>query len=354
MSMLRGGRRVVPASWLYAFMAVTAAFVGSCTSTRQSRPQPVMTDVTQTQLDGPVARTDRFLFYSRFDFNLHDRLLRWAVENDRAGADCIGALGDPERQNWDRAVDAFRALGAGGMERTALRLRYERLKPGDASFNESLGAVPGWYRPALANAASAYRRCWWPEDDRRNRAWIHALVPRLLRAEGIMARRIAAAHGVDFQAEPIPVDVVPKVNFGGGNTVVHPHHILISSMQPGYDGFGGVELIFHEASHTIVNPRSDGSIAALRGAAQQQRVQLPRDLWHAVLFFTAGHAARATIREAWGEPYEPYMYTQGLFTRAWPRWRGPLEQWWKPYLDGLLTLDEASARLVAATAEGPR
>src|SRR5262249_45233953 len=148
--------------------------------------------------------------------------------------------------------------------------------------------------------------------------------------------------------EPIVVDVVPSVNFGGGYTVFQPNHILISSTRPGYDGFGGVETVFHEASHIIVNPRSPGSIEALRRAAEQRGVELPDDLWHAVLFYTVGAAARKTIRELWGESYEPYMYTQGLFTRGWPEWRKPLEQWWKAYLDGSLSLDEAAAGLVTA------
>ena len=118
--------------------------------------------------------------------------------------------------------------------------------------------------------------------------------------------------------------------------------------------FGALELLFHEASHTIVNPRSEGSIAALRRAAEAQGIALPKDLWHAVLFFTAGHAAQAVIRALWNAPYEPYMYSQGLFTRAWPKWRAPLEQCWRPYLERERSLEQAAAQLVAAAAAGPR
>ncbi len=75
---------------------------------------------------------------------------------------------------------------------------------------------------------------------------------------------------------------------------------------------------------------------------------LPRDLWHAVLFLTAGHVARETIRELYGKTYEPYMYTQGLFERAWPELRQPLEKWWIPYLRGNGSLEDAADGLVTA------
>jgi hypothetical protein len=337
-----------------AATVVAAALIASCVPKSESGgASPVVTVATRADDAAPVARTERFVFYSRFEFNLHDRLLHWANDEDRLARGCIDGLEPQVRANWEEAVRAFEPLRTPGSERLALRLRYALVAPEDAEIRENLGAVPPWYRTAFDDASAAYRRCFWADDDRRNREWIRALVARVHRVEDTMAKRIELAHGIALENSPIPVDVVPVVNFGGAETVVHPHHILISSTQPGYDGFGGLELIFHEASHTVVSPRSDGSIAALRQAAEQEGVELPRDLWHAVLFFTAGHATQKTVREVWGDDYEPYMYSQGLFTRAWPRWREPFERWWRPYLDGAIPLEEAARGLVAE-ARSPR
>lgn len=221
------------------------------------------------------------------------------------------------------------------------------MQPNDPSFDEGLGKVPAWYRPALASAAPAYRRCWWPDDNRQNREWILSNAARLARAEAALTKRVESAHQVAFPTERIPVDVVPTVDSSGANTVVYPRHIVISSTGPGYGSFGGLELLFHEATHTVVSPRSDGgSIAAIRRAAEAERVEVPRDLWHVVLFYTAGEATKKTVREIWGEPYVQYLYTSGLFERAWPTLRQPLEDAWQPYLDGKSTLDEAASRLV--------
>jgi hypothetical protein len=65
-----------------------------------------------------------------------------------------------------------------------------------------------------------------------------------------------------------------------------------------------------------------------------------------VLFFTAGHAAVVTIDEIWGESYEQYMVTEGLFERAWPTYRAPMERWWAAWLRKEITLDEAAEALI--------
>jgi hypothetical protein len=331
--------------------ACTIAVAPACAAHSQGAGRAAHVD-TLTEEDAPVTRTARFELYSRFEFNLHDRLRQWAVLDDRSGAACLAGVSNADREGWDRAVTAFQALRPDVVPpRLELRLRYALFRPDDGSMDESLGVVPTWYRPALAAGGSAYRRCWWQDDDRRNRDWIVTLTARLIRSETDLARRLEAAHRVSLPTERIPIDVVPTVDYSGANTVVHPHHILMSSTQPGYGGFGGLELVFHEASHTVVNPGSDGSSAALRHAAEKQGVPLPRDLWHVVLFFTAGDATKKTVREIWGEPYQQYLYGSGLFQRAWPQWREPLERAWQPYLDGRTSLEAAASELVAAVAQ---
>lgn len=44
--------------------------------------------------------------------------------------------------------------------------------------------------------------------------------------------------------------------------------------------------------------------------------------------------------------YEPYVYREGLFDRAWPQFREPLEAHWEPYLEGRIDMVEAAERLL--------
>jgi len=66
-----------------------------------------------------------------------------------------------------------------------------------------------------------------------------------------------------------------------------------------------------------------------------------------VLFYTAGEVVRETLA-ARKIDYVAYLYSTGLFDRAWPQFRLPVEREWKPYVDGQVTLDQAVSRLIAA------
>jgi hypothetical protein len=77
-------------------------------------------------------------------------------------------------------------------------------------------------------------------------------------------------------------------------------------------------------------------------------VSVPRDLSHAMIFFTAGEAVRRV---------EPTHVPHAQAFEVWPkqlsgaslpalRLKPLLEEIWKPYLDGLGTRDEALAAFV--------
>jgi hypothetical protein len=69
-------------------------------------------------------------------------------------------------------------------------------------------------------------------------------------------------------------------------------------------------------------------------------------LWHVVQFYITGQVVRDVLA-AKGIDYEPYLYSTGLFDRAWGRYRLAVERHWRPYVDGKVTLDEAVAGTVA-------
>jgi hypothetical protein len=85
-------------------------------------------------------------------------------------------------------------------------------------------------------------------------------------------------------------------------------------------------------------------------------VSVPRDLSHAMIFFTAGEAVRRV---------EPTHVPHAQAFEVWPkqlsgaslpalRLKPLLKEVWKPYLDGLGTRDEALAAFVTRTAAVPR
>ena len=91
-------------------------------------------------------------------------------------------------------------------------------------------------------------------------------------------------------------------------------------------------------------------IAALRRhvAAQGQGKRPPWQLWHAIIFYTAGELTRRAIPH-----HVPYAVANGLWNREpWSAFRKALDAHWRPYLDGQITFDEALQRLLRAHSNG--
>lgn len=290
-------------------------------------------------------------FHSAFWPNLHHVLYvaAWARRGPgvrspagKLSTPLTGALTAGEQAAWERAVAYYdRALA--GMD----LLFDDDLKAiGTAMVATCPPGIPAGLAPehaaVLAAAAPVYRAHGWALHDRANRAWIAGAIERVRALSPAVPERLARLYGTPWFTAPVRVDVVIAGNRQGAYTSLGPTHITIASSHPGGQGWAAAESIFHEASHALVDPVE----AAFDREAQAATRQLP-DLWHAALFYLTGEVVRQALAER-GIAYVPYVYANGLFERAWPQLRAPLEQHWRPYVDGQVALDEAVRQVVAA------
>jgi hypothetical protein len=116
---------------------------------------------------------------------------------------------------------------------------------------------------------------------------------------------------------------------------------MISS---GSEGFETLETIFHEASHGFMLG-NDSLQIALQEAAEQLGTEVPRGLWHVILFETTGETVRQAL-VAGGEPdYVPMIVA--IYRRSsWARYRDAIDAVWPSYLDGTLGAQEAMVKLI--------
>ena len=70
-------------------------------------------------------------------------------------------------------------------------------------------------------------------------------------------------------------------------------------------------------------------------------------LWHVALFYMTGEVVGEALAGR-GIAFVPYLYKTGLFDRAWPRFKEPIETYWKAYIKGEMSRDEAIKRIVTA------
>jgi hypothetical protein len=269
-----------------------------------------------------------FDYHSGFWVNLHQFLY------GQARADTGSTGSDP----WSAAVDFYKRQVIQhdelGPEMETVNNTLSSMAP-DASLKGS-GLDPALIA-VLENVAPVYRERWWPEHDRGNRAWIASAQVLVEKYGADLSKELARVYNTGWPEQPIRTDVAVYASLGA-YTTLEPTHITVSSTNPGNSGPAALEILFHEASHALVRGVSD----ALFRQAQSQAIKLRRqDLWHALLFYTAG-----TLVERRLQGYSMYAIKNGLFDRAWPGALDILNQDWKPYLDGETDIDTAVRRLV--------
>ena len=207
---------------------------------------------------------------------------------------------------------------------------------------------------ALMAAAPVYRAHFWPDQRQRNQDWIEAVQPLVVALGSKMAARMARVYRIDWPAAPVVVDASFEAGADGGYTTDGPEgtaaHTVIQASNIGYQGDAGFEMVFHEACHAegIEQPLKN----AINQEAGRQNVNVAADLWHAIIFYTAGELARRELQKNGQSNYQPYAYRNGVWDRRWQPLREALERDWQPYLDGRVTFDSAMQAVVRDTSQG--
>jgi hypothetical protein len=298
--------------------------------------------------DQPVTTIANLEFHSAFWVNLHHTLFAavWERRPETGARRLIGPLPAPlagelspdERAAWDAAVGYY------DRELADRDLRSGRamtpIKRALAAEDLQADAIGSELRAVLERAAPVYRRHFWPAHDRANRDWIQATTDRLRTIE----REIVASHERLYARRwfdaPVRIDITWA---GRAYTTLNPTtHAAISPAESALTGWTSVEMVLHEVSHELILPTEKALEEAFGN-----RLGEHGGLWHVIQFYQTGAALQRVLR-ARDIDYTPYMYSTGLFDRAWSQYRKTVEEHWGPYVRGEITQAEAIARTVAA------
>lgn len=197
---------------------------------------------------------------------------------------------------------------------------------------------------AMETAAPVYRAHWWPAHDRANREWLARLEPMVDRMGTRLAQELSTVYQADWPEAPVVVDIAIYAGRVGGYTSLDPVHVTVSSTDPRNQDEAALEILFHEASHGLARAVAE----AIARECRARNKPTPRDLWHAVLFYTTGEVVRRTLAAQRPGEYMPYAYRHGLYARGWQNFQWLLERHWQPYLDGKVDFDRAIARMANA------
>ncbi len=304
----------------------------------------------------PFAETERFSFYADPDINLHHLLYHWArADNGEAlttvvEREQVDALTDGERGVWEQAVEAYwRNAGTRNIlfddDLVALRGQIARREGPDGLPDRDVRL----YR-ALENARPVYAARWAEPHRGRNERWILDLLEDLPAVEGSIGDGIAAAYGGQWPDARVTVDVSPYTNRVGGYTT-SDFHVTISSTDSANVMPQALEILFHEVSHgsSLELPVH----RMLSEAFEAEGAEVPEQLWHTVLFYTAGELTEMAYEDLGRPGHVHYGEKTGLYMRgSRARESAALRTHWAPFLRGQTDRDTALRRVVVALIEG--
>ena len=341
-----------------------------------------------------------FELHSGFWINLHHtlyhqaRLRRDAASPDKTGKSSGPALKTPaeakpvysaaEQKAWDDAVSYYAANLADkdllfSSELVQLKNQLSDFEDCDELIGRTKrfcdAGLPPKLAQALEAAAPVYRAHLWPDHDRANRRWILRVAPLVIEQGVGLSERLADIYETHWPRQKIRVDITAYANSAGAYTTLDPLRVTIASLDSRNQDAEGLEVLFHEASHGIAEPVQDAIIRECR----QRDKAIPRDLWHALIFYTTGEVLRPVLaysdvtsrgeldlhshtstsgssatgsrensRSTSAAGYTPYALREGLYERGWKNYLDVLQRFWQPYLDGRATFSDAIARMVSS------
>ena len=298
-----------------------------------------------------VAEIHNIQFHSSFWMNLHHTLYgaAWAKRPEAGTLRALaGALPAPltaaltadQQKAWDEAVAYYdKELASRDLLfNQQMYATKQALAAGDVTDDR----IPAAHRAILEKVAPVYRRHFWPAHDKVNRAWIDATATALKTIGAEVVKEHERLYGLPWFSSPVRVDVVWVGNRQGAYTTVDPAHAVISSGDPQHKEWVSVEIVFHELSHQLVLPLQRELNAALGDLAKTHGV-----LWHPIQFHLTGSAVQRVLR-ARGVTYTPYLYSTGLFDRAWSRYKPVVADYWVPFVAGEIDRAEAIRRTVSS------
>jgi hypothetical protein len=362
-----------------ALAALVLLAVANCAETSlRAEPAGRAVHSAAQQSSGTESPLPIFELHSGFWVNLHHFLYLQArlVNGNTSSADSARGAAPPDEapaslidfpaeeiKSWQAAV----AFYAKDMARRDLLLNGEmeiinnRLSEmeacADLQGKRSAACKSGLQADlveTLDRAAPVYRAHWWAEQDRANRVWIAQIAPMVQQMGVELSGQLAGVYQRPWPTGRLRVDVVWYGGPYGAYTTIGPTHVTLSSHDARNQGIYGFEVLFHEASHALAGAVNE----AIAREFRQRDKPIPRDLWHALLFYTTGELVRrdlaygtmtlAALQGTDPSSYQPYAARFGLYSGAWDRFRGMLDLYWRPYLDGRVSFETAVARLAAA------
>lgn len=207
--------------------------------------------------------------------------------------------------------------------------------------------VVGWQVQALKHIRaiqSFFRKQIWPSIDSSNKAWVQQVKGDITSHEEDIINRLQRLYGDSMPKEKIRVDLGVYASWAGAYSYSQGiDHIIISTIEGGNQGRLGVEIVFHEGSHFIID-KVYNLLAEYFSLKTTRNIR--RQTWHNLLFYTTGLVVKE-VYASQGIAFIPY-YKNARFEDR-PPFKLSTDAfglYWNPYMQGETTIKEALEKIV--------
>lgn len=288
-----------------------------------------------------VAQRDAlFSFHSNPWINLH-YFVRAVARTQPPRLD----VPETERPRWTAAIDFYRSYAKRDLlfDQGMIDIK-NALHTADGKATLDGVAIDSGLKTTLEQLMPLYQKGLWPVHDRANREWIASIRPLLDRHGAALSQALARVYETSWPATPIPVDLSVIGGPSGAYATSDPAHVIMPSQDSGLRGYAGLEILFHESSHTMSRLFQD-----IRAIASKNGATVPPQLSHGVIFYTAGELTRRELRTAGVTEYVEVGVRDKVYVPICGEGcRDKIVEHWTPHLDGKRAMEDALSALVLA------
>ncbi len=148
--------------------------------------------------------------------------------------------------------------------------------------------------------------------------------------------------------EKVRVDVVVYAKSSKWNlrnrpyTSIFPTHVVMNAIGENEIPGNWIELLFHESAHPLILGSSYFVSGTISDVAEAKGLKIPRQLWHAYLFYFTGHAAKELLIKNGIDYPSTYMERNRVFSKYLPA----LQKYLDSYIERKMTLAEATEKII--------
>ncbi|MCB0368060.1 MAG: hypothetical protein KDD45_01145 [Bdellovibrionales bacterium] len=286
-----------------------------------------------------------FQFHSAFWINLHHFLYNEAFR-PQAHQEPFVPMNQGEKNEIEEAI-GFYKINFNGKDLlfdNDLKKINNELALAENNSDLSNVEISKETRNILEKIRPVYLKHYWEQQDKNNIHWISEVEKKLKLYGAVIKSKLEKVLNRKFIDFPYRIDVVHEANWSGAYTSDSPPHTVISEGRNSYNNYSAIEMIFHEVLHAGPFEKVQ---EALDVEFNLHQYKDESQIWHALLFYTAGEVTREVLKSS-GIDYIPYAYQNGLFSekRKWGKFEPLIKKYWLPYIKGVSNMNEALKMIV--------